>query len=284
VLDVAINLYFRNLGSLLKIAAAVVLPVVAIVFLLDLLAFQEAEASDPSAALYQVGDSVQLLDETRFSLIIGLETLIGVIGYLLVVGAVFRAASQAYVERSPETGASIRYAARRMHSLLWVGFLFVLGVGLATIALVLPGIWLFVAWSVAIPALMVEDVRGSKALGRSFGLVRHNWWRTFAALLVGLIFIGLLQFLIGLLSGAADGLAEESVILWAGVYDVLNGISTIITAPLQAAIVTVIYYDLRVRKEGFDVELLTRGLEEGSSVPAQSAAPPPGSPGSPPSQ
>ena len=56
--------------------------------------------------------------------------------------------------------------------------------------------------------------------------------------------------------------------------DCRTGSGTIISAPFQAAIVTVIYYDLRVRKEAFDVELLTEQLE----APAIGGPPPPPAP------
>jgi hypothetical protein len=284
ILDVSINLYFRHLGRLLGVAAAVIVPVVVIVFLIDLAAFQEVDVFDPGAALYEIGDSVRALDQSRYQVLTVIQSVIGVIAYLLVFGAIFRAVSQAYLGDSPDARASIAYAARRMHSLFWLSFLVVLGVGVGFLLLLLPGIYLLIAWSLAVPVLMVEGLRGTKAIGRSYDLVRKNWWRTFGTLLVGFIFIGLFQFLLGLVASAADGLADDSVYLWAFVYDVISGLGTVITAPLQAAIITVIYYDLRVRKEGFDVALLSAGLGEapvpapaaGAPAPAASAPPTPG--------
>ncbi len=269
ILDVSINLYFRHLGRLVKIAAAIVIPITAIIFLLDLVAFQEAEVSNPDAALYQVGDAVRVLDEQRFLMLQLAQVAVSVIGFLLITGAAFKAVSDAYLGNDPDARASIAYAARRMHSLLWLSILIVIGVVIGLFLVVVPGIYVLIAWSVAVPALMVEGAKGSKAIGRSFGLVRKNWWRVFAALRVGLIFIALFQFLLGLLSGAADPVAEDSVYVWALIYDVVGGIATIITAPLQAAIVTVIYYDLRVRKEGFDVALLSAGLGDTGGAQAE---------------
>jgi hypothetical protein len=46
---------------------------------------------------------------------------------------------------------------------------------------------------------------------------------------------------------------------------IINTISSMITLPLYAAVLTIIYYDLRVRKEGFDLSLLARGV--GTSAP-----------------
>jgi hypothetical protein len=284
VLDASINLYFRNLPRLLLIAAAVMVPVTVLVFLLDVWLLAEPGFGSANGAFYQVGDTIRFLDETRVTVLQIAEAVILVIAYLVIVGATFRAVSQLYLGGVAEPGASLRFAAARIHSLLWISVMTVAAVGIGLLLLVIPGVWLLVLWSVAIPVLMVEDARGTKALSRSSALVRDNWWRTFGALLVGFIFIGLFEFLLGLLAGVADGVSEDSVYLWALIVDVINAFSTLITAPLQAAIITVIYFNLRVRKEGFDVQLLAQGIE-GTPVPPQPApasaaaptTPPPGS-------
>jgi hypothetical protein len=127
-----------------------------------------------------------------------------------------------------------------------------------------------VVWSVSIPALMVEDARGTKAMRRSFNLVSQNWWRTFGTLVVGFVFIGLFQVLAALLQEAIGMLAEDSVVGYVAVIDVTTTLATILTAPLQAAIVTMIYYELRVRKEGLDIAVLVQRLPD---APAGAAAP-----------
>ena len=281
ILDAAINIYFRNLGPLWRIAAIVILPATVLILLLNLIGLNEVTALQEGAARYSFGDSILILDESTVLVTTLAAALVSLIAYLLVIGASFRAVSELYLGRQPDAGASLRYSAGRIHSQIWIGFLFVLGVGLGFIALILPGIWLLFAWSVAIPALMLEDKRGTKALGRSFDLVRHNWWRVFGALLVGFIFIALFEFLTSAATEGLGGLADDSVALYATVANLINALLTIFTAPLQAAIVTVVYYDLRVRKEAFDVEVLAANLETPGSASAP-AAPAPGSQASPP--
>ena len=48
----------------------------------------------------------------------------------------------------------------------------------ASLLCIVPGIYLFVAFAVALPVLMSEGERGRKALGRSRALVRGRWWKT----------------------------------------------------------------------------------------------------------
>jgi hypothetical protein len=278
ILDVSINLYFRHFLRLLGVAAAVVIPLTLVTFVLDVFAFQEAKVFDPDAALYQVGDAVRVLDESRYQILVIAQTVIGVIGYLLVIGAAFWAVSQAYLGHEPDARASIGFAARRLHSLLWLSFLLVLFIGFGFLVLIIPGIYLTVALVVTIPVFMLEGAKGTRAINRSSKLVSQNWWRVFAILLVGFIFIGLFQFLLGLVAGVSDGLAEDNIYLWAFIYDAVSGLTTVITAPLQAAIITVIYYDLRVRKEGLDVAMLSAGLEAPVPPVAVDTGPAPGDP------
>lgn len=293
ILDASINLYFRNLGTFAKIAAVIAVPMGVVIFLLDQIAFARPDRGDFSdLGFAYVGEYEQRVDFSTFQTMTGIQTLVAVLAFLLVIGASFRAVSDLYIGSGDASASeSIRFAAGRIHSMIWVGFLFILGVAAATLAFVLPGIWLFTAWSLAIPALLAENLKGTKALGRSFDLIRNSWWRTFGALLVGLIFIGLFQFLLQLGASGLTNLTDESKNLSLLIIDGAQVLTLIVTGPLQAAIVAVIYYDFRVRKEAFDVQLLTHQLESpetgepsspgyGPPQPDPDAPPPP--PGSPP--
>jgi hypothetical protein len=115
-------------------------------------------------------------------------------------------------------------------------------------------------------------VKGSKALSRSRALVKGRWGPVAGVLLIG----NLLTSLVGggltaLLAGAlfaGNEIAGDVARIIAGVA------SSALTVPVLAAIITVVYIDLRVRKEGFDLELLAEtvgvdpvGLSTPSFVP-----------------
>lgn len=55
-----------------------------------------------------------------------------------------------------------------------------------------------------------------------------------------------------------------------------EAIIDVFSAPLQAAVLTVIYFDLRVRKEGFDLQLLAERME--STDPGSTGQTGPGQP------
>ena len=285
-LDAAFNLYFRNFILMLRITAAVVIPVIVLTIILLLIGIQETDRTNPDAAFYEVGaGEFRFVDESTFLVTSIIAAVLGGLAYLLVIAAVFRAASERYVGRPVTASESLGAGLRRVHSVLWIFILMLLAFFLVVIPVAFGPVlllfaipflvFLIVRWCVAIPALMVERAKGSKALSRSFVLVEHRWWPVFGALIVGLIFIGLIEFLTTLAGEGLSSLAEEQTTLFVIVFSIMNGIGTLITAPFQAAIVTVIYYDLRVRKEAYDVELMTEQLGA-PPAPAAGEFPPPG--------
>ena len=76
-----------------------------------------------------------------------------------------------------------------------------------------------------------------------------------------------------MLLGATLIAALDSEAVAAVLDTIVNTLSSLITLPLFAAVLTVIYFDLRVRKEGFDLQLLARGV--GGDAPTSAETWPP---------
>lgn len=270
-LDLAFNLYFRNLRALIGAALVVVVPLTAITFGLDLIAFAEPTVPD---GYFTIGDTNRPVDVGTFNRVMVAETVLGILAYLLIVGTAYRAASDAYLGREPSIGESIRTGIRRAHSILWVSILTMVVVLFGLALLIIPGIYLTIALAVAIPALMVEGRKGWKAVNRSFNLVQGNWWRAFAVIVVATIFAGLFELIGGLAGVAAEPLADDRITLWILIQDLVAGLVVAITAPLLAVAALVVYFDLRIRKEGYDIELLADRLgTEPDALPAAGVAP-----------
>lgn len=290
-LDLAFNIYFKNFGGLLIAALAVIIPLTVLYVVLDSIAFLEP-SSLAAAGEVQIGDTTRLVDYDRFITILIIEAIVGILSYLLVIGVTYRAASEAYLGNPVVPVESVKFAATRAHSILWITILTAIAAAIGLLALIIGAIYILVALVVAIPVLMVEDVRGFKSLSRSFQLVKNNWWRTFGVLLVALLFTGLVTAFGSLIQVGANGLAEDQITLWILVSDIVSGGVDAVTSALLAVVTVVIYFDLRIRKEGFDVQLMADRLGEPmppSAVPGQPGgagqgfgAPPPLPGGAPP--
>ena len=130
------------------------------------------------------------------------------------------------------------------------------------IAGIIPGIYLLGSWLVAIPVLLIEKLRGLHALKRSRQLLRNRWWPTVVAVFIATILVTVFQAIVsGLLavtlSDFNDFVRETGRALTTMAVGVL-------TAPLIAAVITVVYFDLRVRKEGLNLELLAGAIDVAS--------------------
>jgi hypothetical protein len=104
--------------------------------------------------------------------------------------------------------------------------------------------------------------------------VRGFWWRTFAIVVLGSILGGIIQAAIG---GVLGGLAfaADSEVLDVFTSTLAAVVAGALTTPFIAAVTIVLYVDLRVRKEGFDLALLISRFGEPGSGEAVVPAPPP---------
>jgi hypothetical protein len=188
----------------------------------------------------------------------------------LAAAACFRAVSGVYLGERPTVGESLSFAATRVVPVVLLSLLYFFALIPAFIALIIPGAWLSVAWCLSFPALLSEGLGPVAALGRSYRLVKGRWWPTFGALLVMYLLVLVISGILGALLGAVliASVDNEAV---AGVFStIINTLSSLITLPLMASVLTVLYFDLRVRKEGFDLQLLARGVGQDASAYATS--------------
>ncbi|HEV3494927.1 MAG TPA: hypothetical protein VHA34_01110 [Actinomycetes bacterium] len=272
ILDVAIKIYRSQFGVLIKAVSVVLGPVFVLAGAIRLSIPSEDtffETTQPGATPeFDGGDVWPFLAGTL------LITLLAFVAAQVATGACFKAVGGAYFDEQPNWRESLQFARSRLGSLLWLSFLFVVFLAPAFLACVVPGVYLYVAWAVATPVLLLEDVRGRGALKSSRALVKGRWWPTVAVLVLVAILTGIVQAVfLGLLAGVVS--ASDNEVAQAVADAVAQTASSALTTPLSAAVLTVLYFDLRVRREGFDLELLAHrlGVDAGTAAPRDLAPP-----------
>ena len=280
ILDVAIKIYRSQFGVLIRAVSVVLGPVFVLAGAIRLSIPTEEdffEATQPGATPeFDGGEFWPFLAGTV------LITLLAFVAAQVATGACFKAVGGAYFDEQPDWRASLQFARSRLGSLLWLSFLLVIFLVPAFLACIVPGVYLYVAWAVATPVLLLEDVRGRAALKRSRVLVKGRWWPTVAVLLLVAILTGIVQLVfLGLLAGVVS--ASDNEVAQAVADAVAQTVSSALTTPLSAAVLTVLYFDLRVRREGFDLELLARqiGVDPTTTAPSDLAPPSAPSPAAP---
>ena len=122
----------------------------------------------------------------------------------------------------------------------------VLGAGLL---LIFPAFIILTMWYVALPAIIVERLGPLESLRRSSFLTRGHRWKIFGIWMLILIVESIVQYVLQRLLGAGI-VGAFGDFLW-----------LVLTEAYQAVVVAVLYYDLRVAKEGIDIDRITAVFE-----------------------
>ena len=151
--------------------------------------------------------------------------------------------------RRASIGEALWAGLRMILPLLALGLLMALGVGFGLTLLFVPGLILWLMWSVAAPALAAERCGVFGAFGRSRALTKGARWRIFALELVVVVFYWLITGVFGI---AAIMIAARPGPLSNFLWWTLAGaaISKTLTAAIWGTIQCSLYVELRDWKDG----------------------------------
>ncbi|WP_244943549.1 hypothetical protein [Streptomyces inhibens] len=154
------------------------------------------------------------------------------------------------------------------------------------LAATIVSIWLWVRYSLASPALMLEKQGVIASMRRSAKLVRGSWWRVLGAQLLAYLLIAIVEFIIQIPATLiAFLIGGESLMDWANGTSNSTGwsflivlgigavISSTITFPISAGVTALLYMDQRIRREALDLELARAAGLPGYGADAPTAGP-----------
>jgi hypothetical protein len=247
ILTGAFEIYRGNWAALMQVVAIVAIPLSLIGYLIADQLIRTVTVVGPvtgSTTVVVSGGSFW-----RASLASALLLFIGVLIAQVLTGAITRGAAGIFVGNQITVAGAYSFGMARVWSILLVSILVGVIVGIGFVLLVIPG-FIFLTWlAVSMPALVVEDRRGTQALSRSWELVRGRSWPVFGTLVVAAIITGVVNSIITAPFGHN----------WF-VRGLLAGIATTVTTPFTALVGVLIYLDLRVRKEHLDDTALRSDL------------------------
>jgi hypothetical protein len=171
--------------------------------------------------------------------------------------------SESYLGRPLSAAGALKRATPLLGRLIVCSLLFAIVVGFGFLFFLIPGVILICGLLLAFPSLVLEaDSSPTGALSRSWSLTRGSRWRMLALLVtllillyVPIIAMGAVATLILPSSGTPGNLTPGLLTL------AVVGVMQMLLYPLLYCVLTVAYYDLRVRKEGFDLEVLASTLQ-----------------------
>lgn len=240
-------------GSLLQVLATVLLSGLIVVAV-------------SRSVLGRVASSKEVWERTKskFLPLIGLNIITSIIsGLMMIIGIVVffvllaSAASTAKTDREflQDLGVSL------------VGLLILMVIS------ALVSSYLSIKFSVASPAMVLENLGVFAAIGRSWSLTRGNFWRLFGIN----ILTAIITFMVaGIFGGIAEALGAIFIVVGSSSPEdmiaslnttyilimVMSTIAQLLILPFTSSVNALLYIDLRMRKEGLDVELRNAVAEQ----------------------
>jgi hypothetical protein len=192
-----------------------------------------------------------------------LTLVVSLLAVLLAQGATVIAVSELYLGRPITIAESFRRVRGDLGMLLGVLILNGLAILAGFVLLIIPGIYIMCRLLISIPAALVENLGPVEALERSFSLTASNAGRAFLILLLyfalwsGGLFLFAMPFEVGaMISRGNPGM----MLFWLALTQVGAFAAVVLVTPVLTIASAVFYYDLRVRKEAFDLQMLMSPL------------------------
>lgn len=175
------------------------------------------------------------------------------------------AVSNVYLGRPASVTDSFSKVKGQIFGVLGLSLLIGFVAGMACLALIVPGVLLFIMWSLAIPTKVLENKGVLESMSRSMELTKGSRGRIFViGLLVVVLTFGvtwLLQWPILMAAGVSFPAVGRIAVIWQAASLVAKFVSESLVGPLATIALSLIYYDERVRKEAFDLQLMMMTLD-----------------------
>jgi hypothetical protein len=253
LVDAAIQLYRREP---LQFIVAVGLAYAPFVLLLPFIGFTPTVFEDAAANTVTIVGVVAL----------------GMVVYLLSSGMTILLANELYLGRPANLGRALATVGRRFGSLLGaivaVGIVLMLvalpiGLGAALLggpiaaifgvfALMFGEMYLVATFVAVKQTVLIEGISSTAALSRSASLTQSLRGHVLGTMAL----VILLNFALAIAATMVTSMIPSPI-----VQGILQFVVTTVVYPLIGIVQTVLYYDLRIRREGFDIEYLASAFE-----------------------
>jgi hypothetical protein len=130
----------------------------------------------------------------------------------------------------------------RFLPILGFAILYAIALMVGFILLIIPGIILFIMWTVALPACVVEGLGPVDCMSRSAELTKGYRWKILGIVILLSIISGVINWILGMIAAQGGIITRAAItLLWTGVW-----------SAYWNCVLVMIYHDLRVVKEGTD--------------------------------
>ena len=301
LLDRSFRLYRQNFLTFVGIVAAMVIPVYGIYLVFSLLSIPNiADAIERLDNLSPTDNPLTLFATQMQATGSGNSYLLSILSFFLIQGiatmALVKAIEDSYLGRPADILGSYGKIAGILGPIFIVLIIEILFFIVLIVWFFIPCIGWFTGLGMLIFAsivifpmvpitVVVENQRAFAAIRRAWDLARRRFWWVLGYVLLlsvlayiimvgpsALLSIGTLYMQETVLSGFD---AATRIVIQTSISQVISMFMQMLYLPIQITAITVMYFDLRVRTEGFDLAMLTAeaAASEGETAPATPQAP-----------
>jgi hypothetical protein len=269
ILDRGIRMLLSRLGTFLAIHLIVLWP--ALVFQFFVPGLLNSVFANMAAGSQQITPLLKL--SASLLLYLFLWTFLSCFS----TAATLRVITQQFINQRVGTGAALKYAMTRFGPILLTSILCTLIFGVGTIPCGVPFVFFWIWFRFSNQVVVVENIWGFRALVRSRELTQGFRLRVVGLdvlfIVVGIV-ISILEQLLQIPFPAGHAVRTENGVI--PVYDTTNFVIVSTIGSIFGTIFqtfadicwTLFYFDLRIRKEGYDLELAAKRQPLEGSRPA----------------
>lgn len=246
IVNETFSIYGKGLWTFVAIVIVpqIIMFVLGAVIFIPLVFFGIGDIADPSSFFFDFTEFELTVNIGLAIVLVLVLSVISVIVNALMQGALIHAVSEQTARQTSNFGQSYSAAWKRIGNLIGAALLVGLAVALMAITIIgIPvAIYFSVRWSFILQTILIEGSGITESLSRSSNLVEGDWWRVFGIMLVVVLIVFAISFALGFIPVIGSIIAA------------------VVTTPVMAAAQTLLYYDLRHRKGGYNTETLAREL------------------------
>ncbi len=240
ILDTTVRLYLHNFSLMIGITALAYLPYLILLLVSTFVA------------------SLQGQNATVFAVVgVGTSLLWFLIAQPLSIGAATYAISERYLHRQSSALDAIQAAWKRYGTLLGAQCVAGLVIAGGFMLFIIPGTRWMLSYALIGPAVILETGNAKESRQRSWSLVAGHRKKVFGVMLVVWVLTFVVTTAVQATLGLLLGLESVSGQL---VTQAITQLASYVVIPFAIIANVLLYYDLRMRKEGFDLEMLSLAL------------------------
>jgi hypothetical protein len=243
LVDAAFALYRQNSAQYILVSALANVPLLIVQLVM--------QPTNP-ALLLAAGATVLLI-----------LSLASIVTFSFMGAAVVRLGSDLYLGKEPDLARTLREVIPRVPALIVANILLALLLSAGFLLLLVGAIYVAARYFAVSIVIVLEGKGPVAAFGRTSALSRDRKWH----ILKTMVLVFLIYFILSIGVSAFATLTGSYVIQL-----VASTLFTIVAYPVIALTQMVLYYDCRIRNEGFDLEHMAATLDAGAGASAASGA------------